>query len=103
MRGGERQKIRLDPGLTLDQTRQRVEDVRVRRPAVFVRALSRVPDAEGEHFRPARLDQYQLIAEARLLAHYRQDRLFQGVGELLTGVRLQGERDDAREHGMSSN
>src|SRR5436190_15675286 len=90
MRGGEREEVRLDPGFALDQARQRAEDVRVRRTAVLVRALFRVPEAEGKHFRPARLDQQQFVAEAGLLAQYRQDSLFQSVRVLRTGVRIQG-------------
>src|SRR3954469_2342592 len=101
VRRREGEEMRLHRGRTLDEIRERAQDVRVGRLRKLVSVVFGIPDADGEDFRPAGGEQ-QLVAKPPLLAKDRQDRVREHVRELLSGVRLQRDRYETAEHEVFS-
>src|SRR5437764_9203197 len=66
-----------------------------------LRIGARLPEADGDHLRAARVDEQQLAREAALLTERWDDLLLEDAGKVAARVRFHLQGRNARKHGSS--
>src|SRR2546430_5608369 len=82
----------------LDELSQRLQLLLIARAAVGLRVLPRLPEADRDRFRSARVEERHFVLEALLLPKYGKYFLLEGLGELRGAVGLELHADISSEH-----